>query len=182
MPSRRGVYLDACCFIEAVKHDIGIQIATNRQHDVWHYKQLMQANRDGEIEVCTSVLSIAECSHAGGDVSDAVKSMFKRMLLSGQYVRLVQPTPMIGETARDFRWLHGMSLKGADALHLASAIDRSCEEFITLDSCIRRIGNAEKFAALGLRLIEGRSTGCLPDKYRQSHLDLGTDRAKEDDC
>ena len=90
---RRGVYLDACCFIEAVKHDIGIAITTDRQRDVWHYKQLMQANRDGEISVYTSVLSIAECSHAAGDVSDAVKSAFKRLLLSGQYLSLVQPTP-----------------------------------------------------------------------------------------
>jgi hypothetical protein len=74
---------------------------------------------------------------------------------------------MIAESARDLRWVHDMSLKGADAIHLASALDRSCEEFITLDNRIGRIKNKEKFAALGLRLIEGRATTCLPDKYRQ---------------
>ena len=165
------MYFDACCFIEAVKHDIGIQVSTDRQRDIWHYKQLMQANRDGEISVHTSVLTIAECSHAHGDVSDAVKSAFRRLLLSGQYLTLVQPTPMIGEAARDLRWVHSMNLKGSDALHLASALDRSCEEFITLDSGINRIKNREKFLALGMRLIEGRSTQCLPQKYRQ--LELG---------
>ncbi len=105
MPSRRAVYLDACCFIEAVKHDVGIPITTERQQDVWHYKQLMQAHRDREIDVHTSVLSIAECSHADGDVSDSVKSIFRRLLLSGQYLTLVQPTPMIAESARDLRWV-----------------------------------------------------------------------------
>jgi hypothetical protein len=133
----------------------------------------MQANRDGEINVHTSVLTIAECSHADGNVSDAVKSAFRRLLLSGQYLTLVQPTPMIGESARDLRWVHAMSLKGGDALHLASALDRSCEEFITLDTRINRIQNREKFLALGMRLIEGRATQCLPEKYRQLELGRG---------
>lgn len=173
MPSRRGVYLDACCFIELVKHDIGIPISTDRQNDVWHCRQLMQAHRDGEIAVFTSVLSVAEASHADGDVSEAVKSTLKRLLLSGQFLSLVQPTPLIGETARDLRWVHGMTLKGADALHLASALDRSCEEFITLDSRISRIGNAAKLGALGLRLTEGRGTRCLPEALRQLTLGDG---------
>jgi hypothetical protein len=95
MPSRRGVYLDACCFIELAKHDIGIQVSSEREKDVWHYKQLMQANRDGELSVFTSVLSIAECSHADCDVSEAVKGSFRRLLLSGQYLSLVQPTPRL---------------------------------------------------------------------------------------
>jgi predicted nucleic acid-binding protein len=133
----------------------------------------MQAHRDGEIRVHTSVLTIAECSHADGDVSDVVKFAFKRLLLSGQYLTLVQPTPIIAESARDLRWVHAMNLKGADALHLASALDRSCEEFITLDTRIGRIKNKEKFRSLGLRLIEGRATACLPEKYRQLRLGGG---------
>ena len=39
-----------------------------------------------EIEVLTSTLSIAECQHAHGTVSDEVKSLFKRFLTSGHYV------------------------------------------------------------------------------------------------
>jgi predicted nucleic acid-binding protein len=140
----------------------------------------MEANRDGEINVYTSVLSIAECSHADGDISPEVKSAFSKLLMSGQYLSLVQPTPMIGEAARDLRWVHGMSLKGADALHLASALDRSCEEFITLDTRITRIGNAAEFAALGLALIEGRASKCLPEKYRQLKLEDGNAKDKRD--
>jgi hypothetical protein len=63
-----------------------------------------------------------------------------------------------------------MSLRGADSVHLASALDRSCEEFVTLDSRISKISNKEKFAKLGLRLIEGRSTTCLPEKYYQLQM------------
>jgi predicted nucleic acid-binding protein len=175
MANRRRAYIDACCFIDMVKTEVGKALATEREQDVWHLKRLLEANRDGEVELYTSVLTIAECSHAGdNDISEAVKSTFTRLLMSGQYVRLVQLTPFIAQDARDLRWNHGVNLGGADAIHLATALDRKCEEFLSADSRFQKINaHSGVLKRLGIEPRSGRATDCLPDKYRQ--LDLPDD-------
>ena len=172
MAEKRRIAFDSCCFIDMVKQEVGVQLADERVHDVWYMKQLLQASRDGEIVVHASALTIAECTAAGDDVSDAVKGTFRRLLMSGQYLVLIQPTPFIMEDARDLRWNHGLVLGGADAVHVASAIDRKCEEFITTDGQIKKMAAAPKLAGLGLRVIRARDTQCLPDKYRQGKLSV----------
>jgi predicted nucleic acid-binding protein len=129
----------------------------------------LEANRDKEVEIYTSTLTIAECSHAGdGDISEPVKNAFSLFLMSGQYARLVQTTPFIGEDARDLRWKHGLPLKGADAIHVASALDRKCEELLTSDNRLKRLSTHQTvLAKLGLNIRPGRETLCLPEKYRQ---------------
>jgi predicted nucleic acid-binding protein len=117
-----------------VKVAVGSTLQTEREHDVWHLKKLLEAARDKEVEAYTSVLTISECTHVGEqNITDDVKTNFSAILMSGQYVRLVQTTPFIGEDARDLRWTHGIALRGADAIHIASALDRKCEEFITIN-------------------------------------------------
>jgi hypothetical protein len=70
-------YIDACCFIDMVKTKVGKFLIAEREHDVWHLKRLLEAHRDKEVEVYTSTLTIAECSHGGdGDISPAVRSEF----------------------------------------------------------------------------------------------------------
>ena len=172
MADLRRVYLDACCFIDMVKTEVGKNLDSDRKTDVWFMKQLLQANRDQEVEVYTSTLSIAECSHGGdGDVSEAVKIQFSRLLMSGQYVRLVQLTPFIAQDARDLRWKHDVALRGPDAVHVASAIAMECEEFISNNGRFRRVeAHLNTLTHLGLSVIAGRHTVCLPAKYRQ--LDL----------
>lgn len=118
MADKPAIYLDTCCFIDMVKGAIGQVLPTDRSDDVWFLKQLTQACRDGEIDVYTSVISIAECTHAGGDMSAKVRTTFKSLLMSGQYVKLVQPTPFIATDARDLRWRHGVSLRGRNARSL----------------------------------------------------------------
>jgi hypothetical protein len=118
MAGERKSYLDACCFIDMVRTKIGKILTKDRETDVWFLKRLLEANRDGEVEIYTSTLTIAECSHGGdGDISPTVKSELNRLLMSGQYVRLVQMTPFIAVDARDLRWNHGIALKGADSIH-----------------------------------------------------------------
>jgi hypothetical protein len=167
MTDKQGVYLDSCCFIDAVKETLGQPLAADRANDVWYVKQLMQACRDGEIDVFTSTLAIAECTHAGGDISQAAKAQFQSLLMSGQYVKLLQVTPFIAIDARDLRWRHGVILRGADAVHIASALDRKCEEIITTDGQAKKIVAKDTLAALGLRVIRAFETQCLPAKYRQ---------------
>lgn len=172
MADTRRVYIDSCSFIDMVKTSIGKKVASDREQDVWHLKKLLEASRDKEIEIFTSALTIAECTHAGDNpISEATKDVFSSMLMSGQYVKIVQVTPFIAEAARDLRWKYGISLKGADAIHVASAIDRKCEELLTTNGRMQRVtkhqSNLDQF---GLKLRSGRHTLCLPDRYRQLGL------------
>jgi predicted nucleic acid-binding protein len=167
MAEKPAIYLDACCFIDMVKELIARPLDTDRRADVWYLKQITQACRDGELDVFTSVLSIAECTHADQDMSRPVKIRFETLLMSGQYVKLVQLTPFIAADARDLRWNHGISLRGADAIHVASAVDRKCEEFITTDGQARKMAAKAALAQLGLRVIRAAETRCLPGKYLQ---------------
>jgi PIN domain len=167
MADKPAIYLDACCFIDMVKEAVGQNLAADRSADVWFLKQITQACRDNELDVFTSVISIAECTHADGDMSPPVKARFESLLMSGQYVKLVQPTPFIATDARDLRWKHGISLRGADAMHVASALDRKCEEFITTDGQAKKMAAKATLAQLGLRVIRANETKCLPGKYFQ---------------
>lgn len=167
------VYVDSCSLVDMVKTKIGRRLDSDRERDVWYLKRLLEASRDKEIEVYTSTITVAECSHGGdNDISETVKSAFTAILTSGQYVRLVQTTPFIAIDARDLRWKYGISLKGADAIHVASAIDRRCEEFLTSDGRLLRLGqHRQALSRFGLEIRAGRETQCLPDKYRQLKFD-----------
>jgi predicted nucleic acid-binding protein len=170
MADNPAIYLDACCFIDMVKELIARPLTADRCADVWYLKQITQACRDNELDVFTSVLSIAECTHADGDTSRPVKARFDALLMSGQYVKLVQLTPFIAMDARELRWKHGISLRGADAIHVASALDRKCEEFITTDEQAKKVAAKAVLAPLGLRVIRASETTCLPGKYLQFRL------------
>ena len=176
MSDTRRIYVDSCGFIDMVKTKVGKALTTEREHDVWFLKRLLEAGRDKEIEVYTSTITIAECSHGGdGDISEPIKSTFTLLLMSGQYVRLVQTTPFIGVDARDLRWRYGLALKGADAIHVASALDRKCEELLTSDGRLLRLSNhKDALSRLGVEVRSGRETLCLPEKYRQ--LELGDEK------
>jgi hypothetical protein len=174
MADLRRVYIDSCCFIDMVKSVIG-SVLSEREKDVWTLKKLLEAHRDREVRVFTSTLTIAECTHAGETVlSDKVKSEFTRLLMSGQYIQLVQVTPFIATDARDLRWNHGVSLGGADGIHVASALVMKCEEFLSCDAKLTRVeAQGDKLRALGLIPKRGAATLCLPEKYRQLGLGDG---------
>jgi hypothetical protein len=177
MAEARKTYIDACCFIDMVKTKIGKALIQEKEHDVWYLKRLLEAHRDREIEIYTSTLTIAECSHGGdGDISATTKSEFTRLLISGQYVRLVQMTPFIAIDARDLRWVRGLAIKGVDGIHVASALAVKCEEFLSSNGRLNRLGLISgTLARLGLHVRNGRDTQCLPEKYKQ--LKLHDDRA-----
>jgi len=173
MADLRKVYIDACCFIDMVKVGVGQTLTQDRERDVWFLKRLLEANRDSEVSIFTSTLSIAECTHVGETkISDGVKSQFSRLLMSGQYLRLVQMTPFIAEKARDLRWDSGINLKGADSIHAASALEMKCEEFLSTNGRFQRINAHNKaLVKLGMTIRHGRNTQCLPPKYLQLELD-----------
>jgi predicted nucleic acid-binding protein len=167
-------YIDSCCYIDMVKTEVGKALLEPRERNVWFLKRLLEAHRDREVDPFTSTLTIAECSHGGdGDISKTVKSAFTRLLMSGQYVKLVQLTPFIAVDARDLRWNHGLTLRGADAVHVASALAMKCVEFLTSDSRFDRLNQLSgALSKIGLAVRNGRDTTCLPSKYRQEKLEL----------
>jgi len=167
VPDKPKVYMDSCCFIELALQAVSTN-DPSRDNDLWFLKELLNAALDGEIEVLTSTLSIAECSHAKGDVSDDVKSLFKRFLTSGRYILLIQDSVLVAEKARNLRWTHGLCFSGADSIHIASAMELKCLEFLTWDK--QPHAHAVALNDLALSVCFPRDTHCLPDKYRQQKL------------
>ena len=167
MSPKAKVYIEACPFIDMAKEKIG-RLPSGREDDVWFCKKLLEASRNGDIQVMTASLTISECQHADGVIDERVQTLFKGMLTSGQYVVLVQDSPLVAERARDLRWVHDIRLGGADAHHVASALEAGCKEFITTDGKI--YDNREKLRELGLRVIRANETEALPSEYRQGSL------------
>jgi PIN domain len=153
--------------LDAAKQAIGI-LPNARNSDVWHLWKLLEAHKEGDVVLFSSILSIAECTHAGGNMDDRVQNLFKRLLLSGEHLKLVQPTPYIAADARDLRWKYNINLGGADGLHVSSAVDRKCSEFLTVDD--RILKESSKIGQLGPNVVQPSKTNLLPDKYRQGNL------------
>ena len=175
MAELKRIYFDNTIFVDIVKTDLGKVVDSDRAVDVWTAKRLMEAHRDKEIQVLTSALTIAECTHGGdGDVSDRAQFLISKLLTSGDYVHLVQMTPFLAMAARDLRWKHGINLKGADGIHAASALGENCTEFVTDDGRFDRLHiHNEAFQSLGLRIVRARDASILPSKYRQLGLGGG---------
>ena len=135
-----------------------------------------RAHKAGDVHVVTSYLTLAECvavEPGQATVPTEVQENFRRLLNSGQYVNLVQPTPRTAALAQRLRWVHGLVLGGPDVLHFCAAMEVSAIEFITTDDRLRKPkvkAAAETLVNLGVRLSRGSFTLCLPDKYRQGDM------------
>lgn len=182
MEISRKIYIETSCFIELAKYSIGTG-DQGRSSDIWHLKNLLQAGKDGKVKIFTAMLTIAECQHAeepssDGMPSDVVKTAFKNLLISGQYLSLIQDTILVAERACNLRWAHGICMGGPDSLHAASALELSCDEFLTFDRHFHK--KKTEFDAIGLRVCMPRNTLCLPDEYRQENF-LRSQRSDDDD-
>lgn len=168
------IYLDAAPIIDLVKVKVGIGLDLEREKSAWHVQQMIRAAQADHIELFTSALSIAECTHVGDPAMlEKAKPFFMGLLVSGRGgIILVQPTLNILERARDLRWFHEIGLKGADAVHVASALHFKCDELITLDGRIANKGPIlERF---GIRVCHGSHSQSLPSQYRQAQLFEGS--------
>lgn len=171
----KRIYFDNTVFVDVVKTDLGKPVEEGRSADVWMAKRLMEAHRDKEVQVLTSALTIAECTHGGdGDVSERAQFLISKMLTSGDYVHLIQMTPFVAIGARDLRWKHGINLKGADGIHASSALSEGCNEFLTSDGRFDRLHmHRDAFEILGMKIVRASDAQSLPAKYRQ--IDFGGD-------
>jgi predicted nucleic acid-binding protein len=176
MVANPAVYIDACCFIDCVKFDVSAPIEEGREKEVWYVKKLLQAHRDKELTVYTSTLSIAEAVHIGSSpVPESVQRALDALLTSGQYVHLVQPTPFVCIDARNLRWVENINLRGADSIHLASALEMKCLEFLSTDTRFARLSKfSPQITAKGITPKLPSQTSVLPGKYLQGDfLDSG---------
>lgn len=171
--NRHRVYIDTCCFIDALQHREGMKISADKQDDVWHIQQVLRASLAGDLEVVTSTLTIAEFRRAKADTQPTreLKRLIRSILLSGRVVTLAQITQGVAERARDLDWEDEISLKGADAIHVATALVTGCKEFFTADGRgPLKQTIVPKLSKLGLRSIRPADTRLLPSEYRQGKL------------
>lgn len=122
------VYLDADVYLKVVK-------AGSQQPEEWvdaAHATLKAADR-GDIRVAASTLVLAEVNSYRGDVDDQA-----RVRLVDQYLRSVGSGAMIAELdlfTVDKAYDIGQQcrLRGADAVHLATAIRLKCDHFFTFN-------------------------------------------------
>lgn len=188
MTIKQRIYVDSACFVDLVKHRRGSRLASTeveqrlREDDCWFLRRLCDASRDGAVQIVTSMLAVAECLHVEEvpGPSEETKALFRDFLTSGLVVELVDPDIFIAEKARSLWWDHDIHIKGADAIHVATAMMEECEEFLTLD---HRIHNEQsKFARAipaiaraGLKVVRPCKTTILPEQYRTDDFFPETD-------
>lgn len=164
--------------IDLIKGRTRIHLEPDRINDLWYTEECLKAALAGEIEVVTSVLTIAECRRARQDkpANAEMKRILRAVLASGKIFHLAEVTQAIAERARDLEWQSGINLKGADAIHVATALVTGCKEFFTSDGR-GPLNNADKILALGLKVIRPADTLLLPSHHRQGKLNHEEDKA-----
>src|SRR5690606_20789210 len=99
-----------------------------------------------------------------------IQRLFRAMLTSGRGgVIPYQADYFVMERARDLRWKHSITLKPADSIHVATALEAGCDEFITWDGVNKRaspVKAAPLLAKFGLSVITPDKVS-IPDDYRK---------------
>ncbi len=163
------VYIESSCLINFAKSK-----SPQVEESEWFVQQLMNAGRDKAITLYTSTLTIAECldiQKGRLKPTERVQILFRSILTSGDVFIPIAADYFIAIGARDLRWKHNIYLKGADGIHLASALSMECDEFITDDpNDFLKKTTKENAANLGIRIVRPQDTKCLPNKYRQDEM------------
>jgi hypothetical protein len=175
MPTNKPrVYFDSCGYIDVAKGRHGVS-DEHSQAELPFLEGLLLAAHDGLIEIWTSSITIAECltiEASVDEVPEAVRETFRSLLMGGSPVRINAADVFVAEKARDLRWQGIRCGGGADGLHVATALDLGCEEFITTNSKRGPLQGETpaRLAKLGLRVIRPHQTTVLPPQYRPKEL------------
>ena len=174
-----STYLDSCCFTDVVKHRLGCHLDVDPERNkerlkyLWAYKKMLRAAVDGKLAVYTSAFTRVECNSVDGDVSFKVQEEFEKVFEAANCIRIIQPTDLVQQIAKNLRWKHHINLQAMDATHVASAIAAGVNEFITSDGVTKKkspLANAKKLLKLGLRVIVATDSRELPDEYKSDEL------------
>jgi predicted nucleic acid-binding protein len=159
-----SLYMESSCFIDIAKYKLGmtdkISDLANKEPHIQACIKLLDAAEKGEVVILTANITNSECQHLDGLVTAEMRRLFRSILTSGKIVKLVTDTVFISERAQELRWVHDIALSGADAHHLATALESGCEEFITYDNGFLK--KKDKIHALGIRPIKGHESQFLP--------------------
>ncbi|HVF57256.1 MAG TPA: PIN domain-containing protein [Pyrinomonadaceae bacterium] len=150
-----SVYMDSCCFIDVAKYNLGhkadIDHLADKEEHIKACIRMLDAARDGNLRVLTGNITISECQHLSGIIDEDIKKLFRSVLSSGRVARIVADSIFIAERARDLMWDYNIRMSGADAHHVATALESKCDEFITSDNGILKW--ATEIGKLGLKVI-----------------------------
>jgi predicted nucleic acid-binding protein len=138
MPANpRRIYFDANVFLAYVGNEEG-------RADV--VQALLDEARRGEVEIVTSVLSIAEVAYGAHErdqgLTEAGEEAIEQLWTPASPVTLVDVSQAVTRNARTIirqakiQRLSGV--RGADAIHLATARMFGCDEFATYEGEARR--------------------------------------------
>lgn len=178
VPDKPKIYIDSCCIISLATYKFTGQHEKGRQSENDYLEKLLRAAEDGHVELVTSTLTLAECQYIVKKdtriYSEEVQRLFDSILLSGRLFTHVSSDVFMSIKARNLLLQHKLEgVKGADSIHLASAVKMGCKEFITLDGDGKSTGllkKAEDIKKMGLAVIKPSSTSLLPDEYLQETL------------
>jgi predicted nucleic acid-binding protein len=184
----QAVLFDSNVFIDLVKYGGKSEKPedASRAAHVEAAELMLRAAREGHLTIMASALCISECRGTRDTpqspmvASDEVKRLLDGLLLSGvSGVTLRQMDPLLLRRARDLTWIDGLSICGADAIHLATCLKSGCAAVITFDSKIAKATNKPKLKKLGIRISKAQDAlDLLPDSYRQGEFSE-TKRATE---
>jgi predicted nucleic acid-binding protein len=172
--SEPHIYCDANPIIELVKSSRGTSDPAFAP-DCQMMQRILHAANNKDILLFTSSVSIVECVSAGEDYGKEVQEFLVNVLTSGRMFKLVQDSIFIAEQARDLRWKHNIKLKTMDAIHVASALEADCTEFLTCDTDMSRPKVAEKInllGKLGISVVRPSLSQLLPPRYASSDPNL----------
>lgn len=165
------IYIEACPLIDMAQERADGLKGNNVSTGVWFCQQALRAARDKKAKILTSFLSIAECTRINVNAAtqptsppDEIKHFFEMLLLSGKSgLELIPLTQAIAIRARNLRWVSEINLKGADTIHIASAMQLQCDEIWTRDG--RIWSNREKLLKLGISVVRPSESRYLPPDY-----------------
>lgn len=128
-------YLDSCVIIDYVKNECGVHLCEDRTRELEYLEKLFESAKAGQTKLFTSSVTIFECLHIGNnhEVPEEAKRLFTSITGSGRVVIPVSLTPVMSEIARQLYW-DGVPLpRKNDRLHVATATEIGCSEFVTFD-------------------------------------------------
>ena len=181
-----NLYIDTCCFIDLLRGVAGVDIVEGREQDIWYTERIIDASKANDMQAHTSFLTFAECTHVRDDnhnriITDEIKDLIESWLLSPTGgITLVEPTIFVVDRIRQLAWEHNIYMKGFDSIHVASALDSNCDEFLTYDDRIGSDTREAIYNITGLRICRPSETGLLPNEYRQDELLDGQEENQPD--
>jgi predicted nucleic acid-binding protein len=99
---------------------------------------IITAVENGTLAAYSAVLTLMEVLVLPlREKNDPMKQQYHNILINNADLHLLPITTRIAETAADLRARH--NLRTPDALHVATAIDASCDAFLTNDMRLRRV-------------------------------------------